>query len=347
VINGAIKAVRENPGFWNKMDHTNEEQVNFANEVFNNCDAITRPTFLPFDNASFIRLASDPSMTPLITATLEAYESTVVRGSGNPKKAADYADIVAKYEEAKLIEKNQGPFTEQLTPGQERLIRKFEGMVKKPIETHLPNENAVTYCYLLGKIVYLLELDGEKAKSVKSIVMKVLNIFELHGDKTMASFNKVLTKYDTMEQGGVDVKPYVLKLINHTEFVTATEASPNNRLLKNNKLSLKRVHRMSYIYTQSSDTPWSLLNMTGKEFSDNLLKLYAAEVAANVPDKKSLSIIWYMCIGRKHMNCVMVDHHELSAANVLSRILGKTQQSTIPAADHAFDFTRSLITIAE
>lgn len=337
VVHAVVKTNKENNNFWKTYTHTNEQQVAYARLVFANVKTDkTRETFYPSDTSQFITLARNPDMTPLIADAFETYLSQIK--SGDSSKAADYAEICIKYHEAKAIQAAEGPFTPQLTPGQSRLIEKFEAKAAEsgPRDTHKPNENAVTYVYLLGKMIHIMEIPINK-DAVKTID-SILAFIEMHGDKTTANFQKVVNKYPKIvNELGIDIAPMFAKLLNSTEFVTAAAESDDNKYLINHALSLKRLYRMVHMYRAKSRTPWALLQQTDS-LIENLIKLHTMETAVNLPDKKSLAIIWYLCIGRNNMNCVMVGHHECSAANVMAAILGKTPQQTLEAADYAFPF---------
>jgi len=73
---------------------TNRAQIMFAKHVWNNGNVATRGILLESTADWFIELAKNPSMTPLLVATLDRHTANI-RGGNRDGKAA-YEEIAAK-----------------------------------------------------------------------------------------------------------------------------------------------------------------------------------------------------------------------------------------------------------
>jgi hypothetical protein len=286
-------------------------------------------------------MSTDTTILELLNAAFERYQTNVV--VADPQKAMDYMEICRKYEQAKAKQEAQGPFVKMLTPGENRLISKFESRMgnSQAYEEHKPNQNAVTYPFLLGKLMMMSGIDYESVpvEEAHEIFLDILHFISIHGQQGTTSLNRALATYDEVPgpESGMDVYPLIMSIVESPEFVTAEGASSSNKYLDNSKLSLKRIVRLIYICTEHA-TPWGLMTLPNDEFKANLKAMYDLENDVNSPDMNSLSMIWYLCIERGNICAIMVDHHEKSASNQLCRFLGNTQQSRLLKPTHVFPF---------
>ena len=148
---------------------------------------------------------------------------------------------------------------------------------------------------------------------------------------------KVFNKYDTImgPNSGIDIKDYIKNITTYKHYVTASSDDVSNKFLSNDKLSLKRIIRMVSLFTPVR-TCWGLMQVTDSSFMTNLIEMHTIETKLGSKDMVSLSIVWYLAIKRKYMTAVVVDHHELSGANVLATILGSTVRKRFSKPVHAF-----------
>jgi len=331
---------------------TNAGQIDYAKHVWNNSQNQVRKLFLSTNSDWFIKLASNAEMVPIITAALDKFESSIGKSAGNPGGQAAYDEICEKYKIAKALEStNPGPFDfVQLSDGQKRLIKKFEakqdaasGPVKEPA---YPNQNAVTYPFILAKLCILCGFDEmsedelNDAKMMKktlfaqkAIVEDVLLFIAVHGQKSVTSFLAAISALSvaTGPTCNVDLKP---RLIQIGKALTKGTNNEDDKLLANHVLTLKRLIRVVYITTPNS-TVWGLMDVKN-DFTKNVIDLYNKEKLVESRDMNSLSMVWYMCIGRQNICSIMVDHHELSASNIMADMIGKTVKSTFPKPNHVF-----------
>lgn len=345
LIAGAVHLNAKSGTFWQShKHHSNEDQINYAKYLWNVVDVETRKTFLPCDTKWFIDMASDPGITNILTDAFERFNASIKSGGGN---AAAYFEIKSKYEQAKRIQQNESPFTQQLTPGQQRLIAKFEARARVErvkYDEHKPNENAVTYAYLLGKLIYLLGLPlatKEEKQTSRNICKDVLMIVGIHGTKSVSYFQKVVNKYDEINgpNSKINIKPGLINLMRSDQFVTANSSDVSNKYLSNKMITLKRLVRLSYICT-SEPTVWGMMGTRDEVFKDNLKQLHALEKKVDSPDMNSLAIVWYLCIGRANINAVAVDHWEASAGNILATLVNKARRNEITPPDYVFPWDK-------
>jgi hypothetical protein len=319
------------------LDANNETQIKYSKLVFNKTEFNTRHLFMPSDNTAFMTLAADQRMTPLITAALDAHRQE----GGDPDAKARYLASLTKYTELMAAKAAEGPFARVLTRTEEDFIVRFRNRSSEERTSAKPNQNAVTYVYIMLKVLKLMDVQPtSKVKDRVQLMRDILKFFELYGDKTVAHLNFVLNKFDEFNgpNSNVNIKPLLIKMMESGEFVTSADNSASAKYLNNNKVSMKRLYRCVHLYTNSS-TPWGLLQMVDNDdFIDNIIMLYQAENAVDSPDMKSLAMIWYLCIGRQNMGVVMVDHHSKNAANELAAILNTGGQDDIEDASYAFPF---------
>jgi len=323
----------------------NVDQINFAKIVWNAASVEVRSCFLTTNNDWFLTLAGDPEMTNILIAAVEKHEGGTT-GGGNPEK---YMEIVKRIEGLKIKQAgSDNPFNPQLTEKERNAIKKFDDKAKEneehgARETHHPNESAVTYCYLLGRLIYYSELKIMKKQigTVVNIVDDMLRFYSAHGQKTVFLFNEVFNKFTNIigPKSKLDIKPFISSLIENENYVTATGKDENNKFLPNHKLSLKRIIRLVYICTNYK-TVWGIMN-SKEEFSASIKKLFMLETSIEAADMNSLAIIWYLCIGRENINTVIVDHWEKSASNQLAVILGNDEQNGFAAPRHAFPLNKN------
>lgn len=223
------------------------------------------------------------------------------------------------------------------------MVAKFDILEKErenaePRETHHPNESAVTYPFMLGKFMLMSGMPLDKNVTfTASVVDDMLKFMAKHGQKTVSSYTAKLGKYSTIKgpTSNVDVFVYLNNILQHEDFVTAADDSADNKFISNHLLTLKRIIRLVYICTDYK-TPWGLMNVKNDAFVDDLVKMYDAETNVNAPDMMSLSMLWYLCIGRGNICSVMVDHWEQSAGNELAKLLGKPSDPDFGMPPHAF-----------
>jgi hypothetical protein len=293
------------------------------------------------NNDAFLQMARDPDMSEMLEAAFTNFMSNMKGGNGS--KQADYEEICRKYEMAKAKKKAEGPFTEQCTPGEERLIKKFESMRDEnngPYETHYPNQNAVTYVYLCAKMMVAMNVPRCNDEQLFSIMSAVFKFIGLHGGKSVVTFVHVINKYEDITINNFDFKPLFQNLINSDHYKVSSADSPDNKLLDNKFLTLKRMYRMVHIFTKEP-TQWGLLDQNMQTMKTGLKELWRVESALNASDSFALSIVWYMCIGRRFISCVMVDHHEKSTYRVLCDLLGKPPKSGFTMPRTAFPLDKS------
>jgi hypothetical protein len=329
-------ALKQNPNYFkNHADHTNIDQIHFAKLVWNCGKKGSRAYLLETPNAEFMALCKDERMTPLLVAALDRFLAAV-RGGGNPGKEADFHDICAKYAILKAKQSNEGPFTEQLTDAEKAFILKFEARKPEVIELHKPNQNAVTYVYLLGLLFHVTGIMNLKNLDIDAM-QDMLHFIALHGQKGFQKFRGTVQKYTSIPgvKSQVDLRPHFDELLNSDKLVTAISKSEANKFVANKFLTLKRMVRMVHIFTKHS-TPWGMLSRTTGDVIDDLIEMHTLETQVQSPDMISLAIIWYHCINRSQLSTVMVDHHEKSAGSVLAVLVGKQPKADLEPPDHVF-----------
>jgi hypothetical protein len=323
----------------------NVEQIKFAKLVWNKAIPDVRKCFLVSDNNWFMEMATDPEMTPLLSDTLDRHTS----GMGGTGDASAYVKIAEKVASLKLKQIDaKDAFNPQMTAAELKTITKFDSLAQAreedgPRQKHNPNESAVTYCFLLGRMIIMAELDlNKRPEFLLSVVDDMLKFFAIHGQKTNLAFNEVLSSFTEIcgPKSKNDIKEYLTNLVSHDDYVTASSYSSNNKLLSNHKLSLKRVIRLVYICSKYK-TAWGIMN-TQDEFKSQILELHSLETAVDSPDMNSLAMIWYLCIGRENINAVMVDHWEMSASNQLAALLGNDERDVLTAPDHVFPLNKPI-----
>lgn len=324
-------------------DGDNANQILFAKKVWNVADQETRPLFLKSENNWFRNLASDAAMTPILAAALDAFKNSIQ--GGNSEGAAAYHEIQQKYVEAKAKQAAMTAFTPQMTPGELRLIAKNESRVDRgPHEEHKSNESSCTYPFTIGRLIKALGIDYNllTIATIKAIVLDVLFYLSIHGQKTVAALARANSLNMTAigPISSVDIKPMIVKLLDHDWFHLSQVASAQNKYIGNEYLTLKRIVRLIHICTEHR-TVWGLMHHEAN-FVENLTQLHELEHAIKSPDMNSLAIVWYLCIGRGNICTIMVDHYEESAANVLAELLGKDTQNAFEPAPHAFPFDKPL-----
>lgn len=324
-------------------DGSNESQVRFAKIVWNEGDKSVRNMLVKTPNSWFMKLARNPDMSDILSEALDIFLKNT-RAGGDQGKKADWLEICKKY--AAAIEKREQltPFSPGMTNPELRLIRNFEARENEVHEEHKPNESAVTYPFLLGKLIVetgMMSTSMTLAKAIETI-KDILNYFAVHGQQSLVHFARMLSSYDEIEGPlcKADIKPFMENIIKSDEFVTSTSKNDSNKFIGNEKLTLKRIVRLVYICTKHN-TVWGLLKRR-TTFVSELLKLHASELKVKSPDQHALAMIWYLCIGRQNICSVMVDHHEESASNVMATVLGKPGKQKLTAADHAFPFDQTL-----
>ena len=179
-IKNAIDVLIANPAtFASDNDFDNKAQIEFAKLIWNVASKEGRKVMLLSDNADFMQMASNPSMTGIIQDALDKFEAGNMSGKGDASAKAAYDDIVTKYRIAKAKESKMDAFSPQLTPGEERLIARFESRVEEEIQQHYPNENAVTYLFLLARMIHAskVDLSKKKSKDANNIVLDILMFF--------------------------------------------------------------------------------------------------------------------------------------------------------------------------
>lgn len=348
LVLAVVKAMRNNKT--NKLamklleGEENVDQIKFAKLVWNIASTDVRDCFLTRNNDWFMALVSDPEMTPIIAAAFKKHEGATT-GGGDAKK---YMEIVKRVEQLKIKQTEaDDPFNPQLTAKERSAITKFDEKEKEnkegeAREIHNPNESAVTYCFLLGRLILYSGVQMKlSAEALVAVVDDMLRYYSVHGQKTVTFFGQVFGAQTNIigPKSRIDIKPLITSLINHDNYVTAADKSENNKFLPNHKLSLKRIIRLVYICS-SYKTSWGIMNAK-EEFVVSIKQLFTLETSVAAPDMNSLAIIWYMCIGRENINAVMVDHWEKSASNELARILGKKEQGILDAPKHVFPLDKS------
>jgi hypothetical protein len=320
---------------------SNEEQIYFAKRVWNNCDVNDRHLLQPSTVDIFRGLSADNELTPLLEATLTRFLSLTKVGSG---KRDDAIRIAAEVVELKRRKAEETPFSVPLTPGEERKIAKHDALMMSGggvmYDSHLPNSNAVTYVWLMARAIDMMKIPKTTpTDDVFTMCEGMLKFVELHGDKTVVKFTGAVNKWPEIPYQTIDIKPSIQAMISNDDFVTASSEDIDNRLLKNTKLTLKRLYRMVHIFIPSN-THWGLLDQETRVMKRGLIELWTKEEALNAADSIAMSIVWYLSIRRKNISCVMVDHHESSGYAVLSGILGKAPVNQLECPDHVFDFDK-------
>jgi hypothetical protein len=343
LINAVVSEQIADKNFFNQKTWSNKEQINYAKRIWNHLDKARscRPLFLKSPNDVFMKLASDPRMTVILQKALKMHSN----GGGEGKGKEAYEEICDKYTRAKAKQAALSEWTPDMTPGEIKLIEKFEAKAKenegKEFESHMPNENAVTYVFILGRALYESKMKCDKECPDK--MLDLLTFFAVHGTKTMASLLSVKGKWEKIVgKSGKDIHKEVTNLIESNAFVTASTAGESNKLLPNFELSLKRIIRICSIVTPSN-TVWGLLHkVDDSDFIDSLAELFKREEYIEAPDMTSLAIVWYLCIGRGFLTAVMVDHYEESAGNVLRDLLGSDAKEAIDPPNHVFPFGKDV-----
>jgi hypothetical protein len=323
----------------------NTTQIEFAKLVWNNGNKDVRKLFLIEPNDWFMTLARDPEMVPILSAALDKFQETV--RSSNPGAKAAYEEIAKKVAEWRphVLAAEKNPFYEpQPTKGQIRAVKKFDDMAgNDPPEPHKPNESAVTYPFLLGKIIMAMKVDMSKSiNEIKSIVDDVLKFCSLHGQKSVTTFTSKIASTTELKgpKSNIDLKSHLTALVEHSDFVVATGASDDNKYVENHKITLKRIIRLVHICTKYK-TVWGLMTVHDG-FVEKIKKLHSLEEEVNSPDMNSLAMIWYLAIGRGNICAIMVDHWERSASNELANLLGRDSQSAISAPIHVFPLDKAV-----
>jgi hypothetical protein len=235
------------------------------------------------------------------------------------------------------------PWAEEVTEKMKAKVAKFDLLAQKnegARETHYPNQSAVTYVYLTLKTLYLLNIKVNKPKQLYNIMHDILLFITVKGDKTITNFKRVLNNHENIYGkicNTLDIKPMINQIIDSEHFECGDSA--NLEIIKhcpNEKLTLKRFIRIASVMIECK-TKWSLMKQSNANFVENLKAYYKLENALGENDKSSLAMLWYMCIGRHNLTCVIVDHHELSAPNEMCKLLGKPINNAFAKPDHCFD----------
>lgn len=320
----------------------NTDQIAFAKLVWNEGNKKVRNLLLTKSSNWFMALARDPNLVPVLQATLDKYQAGIRSGDSEGKAA--YEEIAAKVAEWRVhVEAaKDDPFYEpQPTPGMIRAVAKFDQRAG-PLENHQPNESAVTYPFILGRIIIEMDLNlSLGVAAIKRIMNDVFRFCSIHGQKSVQTFSSKIASAEAIvgPTSNVDLKPMLVTLIGSEDFVTATGADDTNKFVPNHKITLKRIIRLVYICTKYK-TVWGLMNAEG-EFAVEVKALYELEDSVNSPDMHSLAMIWYLAINRGNICAVMVDHWEKSASNALARLLGKEGQNPLQAPGHVFPLNKN------
>jgi len=283
----------------------------------------------------------------LLTASLDAYTSSI--SSGNAAGAADYADICRKVAVArrKIAESAGNPFAEAPTSGELRMVAKFDQLAQTrtgPQDEHHPNESAVTYPFILGKVMIMAGIDMSVSISkVKAVMDDLFRYISVHGQKTAKALLLNIGTHNKIKgpKSKLDILPLLKKLTSDPAFLTAGSASANNKLIDNSSVTLKRIVRLIYICTPYK-TVWGLMTVQDDSFIGGIETLFDLENKVKSPDMNSMAMIWYLCIGRSNVCSIMVDHWEESASNKLATLLGSTPQKRFQAPSHVFPLDREI-----
>jgi len=188
LLKGVCKVYVKHKATFN-INANNQAQIGYAKHVWNECKEDVRHLFLPSSSKLFMRLAAEPDMANLIEATLSAHQQT----TGTSDARARYESTVSRYQMLITKSENEDPFGECLTTREEAFILRFEAkQAEKPEHvTYMPNQNAVTYVYLMIKVLVLCELDDNlDVTEVFNIAQDILKLVEMQGNKTQANFVK-------------------------------------------------------------------------------------------------------------------------------------------------------------
>jgi len=326
--------------------------IKFAKLVWNLATTNVRKKMLPITNTWFMMMVKNSKMTSIINFALREHLKHVVAPKDSSGWEA-YLDIKRKYDEAKIKQGLTTAWTDQMTPGEERTIQKFEQLqrergpdVNKPRETHRPNQNAVTYVFQMAQVIMTSKYDIWKKglKASKAFFMDMLQYFQVHGQKTLRTFQSSLLAWPDVEGQTSNEKLIepIQNVLTDELFSTSTEDNTNNRNVSNHCVTLKRIIRLVHIFTKFP-TAWGYMKKTST-FVEDIIELHETETAIKSKDQIALSIIWYHCIKRSNLAVTMVDHHELSAYNVLCSILGKNddQKNGFDKPDDAFALDQQL-----
>jgi len=295
-------------------------------------------------------IGSSEETINILTDALDQFERNVKQGKDDSKYMA-YCRIKAKYDAAiaKRTLAADNPFVEPLTPGELRLIETFQAKERNreprqtvKYEKHYPNQNAVTYPYILGKMMVICHcniMDNEMlAMQTMDDVFKFLSV---HGQKGHSTLSKQVIKWISINgpSSGVDIKPALMRLLQSDSYKVANSQSSSNKYLPNYYLTLKRMIRVVHICSKYS-TPWGMLEQSNEQFTESLKGMHNIETQLGEIEKFSLAMVWYKCINRDNICTIMVDHHEFSANNILAQAIGKQTKSGLDAAEHAFPFDK-------
>jgi len=330
------------------VDASNEEQINVAKRVWNEANSKTRSLFLKSPSNQFISIAKNVKLVKIISDALDKFNPRVA--NDNLKKRLDWLEICSKYQEAKDKQSKITPFSTPMSKGELRLIEKYEAKLGEPrpqYEKHYPNQSAVTYPYLLAKLIHSAKLTEmfpnksnppdeikEFVKRAKTVILDLLNFIAVHGSKSNANFTKAIQSFETIPgpRSQLDLKEMLQGI--DTDLVSGSNSTVDKHI-PNYNLTLKRLIRLIYITTDHK-TPWGLMKSANdgtlnnlenmKKFVDDITTMHQAETMLESRDMFSLSCIWYMCIGRQNICGIMVNQYEESASSVMSNILGKPIQ---------------------
>jgi hypothetical protein len=348
MIGAVIKTIKNNPDARNWLaSEKNEDQIAFAKAVWDNGNTKVRGLCITTPNTWFMTLAGNEKMVPIIAAAFDRFDSSV--GAGNPQAKEDYEEIAAKVTNLRphVEAAKDDPFYEpQPTEGQIRMVQKFD---KKAAEnagardSHKPNEAAVTYPFILGKIMIEMKLDfALDTNMLKLIVDDVLRFCSIHGQKTVHRFSSKIATLDviTGPSSRIDIKPFFSSLLESDDFQTASGASEANKYTPNFKITLKRIVRLVYMCTKYK-TVWGLMNARD-DFVSDVVELFELEEEVDSPDMNSLAMIWYLAIERGNIGAIMVDHWERSASNALAMLLNNDQLDPLTPPDYVFPLDKDV-----
>lgn len=325
-------------------EEDNESQIEFAKHVWNEMTPDKRHILLKSANQWFLTAATDARLAELIGFALDNHNNQGTNSAG-AKKYNDYMQICQRYNELKA--RPTGPFDEPFTKRELIFMAKFEDLKAKRDQAELenptiftpkhPNQNAVTYPFILAKFFRHvgMDFDADLEDNVK-LALDLLNYIAVHGQTTAATFQSSINQFTEIigPASNKDLKPMFQGF-----FDSGNLKAVQDRNLPNYHITLQRLVRLVHICTPHH-TPWGILGLRGEEFITRIKRLYELEVLAGKVDKKSLAMIWYLCIGRGSICSVMVDHHEESAANVMATILGKTPLATFTTPAHVFPWDK-------
>lgn len=327
---------------------TNEAQINFAKLVWNEGNSEVRKLMSSTSSSWFMTLATNEKMIPLLTASLDAYTKNISSGKAS---GSDYADIVTKVAAArrKINEFKENVYADAPTKGEVRMVEKFDAKAAEKVdreerEEHHPNESAVTYPFILGKIMIMAGIDfDQEIADIKKVMDDIFKYIARHGQKTLSLLKSIAASHSMIlgPKSQTNVSPLLENLLSNSEFITGSGDSEDNKFIPNSAVTLKRIIRLIYMCTVYK-TVWGLMQIRKDNFIDNILLLYELESRVKSPDMNSMSMIWYLCIERSNICSIMVDHWELSASNKLAKLLGADTQNSFAEPAHVFPLSKDI-----